>query len=46
MNKRILVCILGLIFFIGFFAFGIASQQRLDTEHRGSIICFPCIGIG
>jgi hypothetical protein len=46
MNKRVIVYILGLIFFLGSFVFGIQSTQRLDAEYRGSIICFSCIGIG
>ncbi|MEJ2568609.1 MAG: hypothetical protein P8Z50_07040 [candidate division WOR-3 bacterium] len=45
MNKKIILYFLGLIFFVGFLVFGVLSQQRLDTEYRGSLICFSCIGI-
>ncbi|MBN1693925.1 hypothetical protein JW879_00810 [candidate division WOR-3 bacterium] len=45
MNKLTFVYILGIALFTGFFVFGISSEQRLETEFTGSLICLSCIGI-
>jgi len=46
MNKRTLIYILGLILFLGFFIYGIGSEQKTEARQKGSVICLSCIGIG
>ncbi len=46
MNKRVFAFTIGLFIFLALLTYGIITQQFIETENNGSLLCLYCLGIG